>query len=760
MRRFAARTPTGSVLAAAIAVTMGLAGSCRTLPKGQIAAVSVPQGAMASARSEDALVPPVVRVGILPDVPRASIGADGGVILRPSDGSALPRPMARATFVGLATGGSPARFRVQVGSLTDPSAAAKLADRARQASGLEPSVRWSEQTRTHQVRVGEFATREEAQAVTQRLEQAGMLGGWVIEEEAVPGQGRIRLLETNEDLVSVDLTPARAGDFLSVDRVSYRGFLRVRPGENGTLTVVNVLNLEDYIKGVVPNELSPQVFPQIEALKAQAVAARTYVLRNMGLYQGKGYDICATPACQMYRGQSSEQPLSTQAVEETAGQVGAYGSGLINALYTSTCGGHTEDVENIFEGNGDPAPYLRGVACVPEQGAWTTIRTARAPVSLGEPERLGRDAALLVSLGVLEPRQYTRAALSGPASAEELRQWVGRLVGALHRQPCPGVPEALPRRGAFFRDLVSSLCWDERASRLLAPGDRDYLLQVEDRASLDDGERTAAALLVQEGILAPFADNTLRPEAPLLRADAVTMLAETAVRAGAPGLFSATLREARAGRLTVEREEDKPEELELDGNLRLFRLLDGKRMGASELHLISGEKVRFVLQDSRVSFLEAEQSRLGGTNDRSSRVYRWEVRMTPDDVARAVARYGAVGTVREVKPLRLGVSGRVVEAAIVGSEGELTLKGLQVRWGLGLRENLFVIDRERGPDGAVSRFIFTGKGWGHGVGLCQVGASGMAQQGATYEQILRHYYRGMHLRLSDPVIAIAATAGH
>jgi peptidoglycan hydrolase-like amidase len=747
MRRFAARTPAGSVLAASIAVTMGLAGSCRTLPKGQIAAVSMPSGAAASARPEDALLPPVVRVGILPDVPRASIGADGGLILRPSDGSALPRPMARATFTGVATGGSPARFRVQIGSLTDEAAAARLADRTRLAVGLSPSVAWSEQTRTHQVRVGEFATREEAQALVQRLEQAGVPGGWVIEEEAVPGLARIRLLETNEDLTSVDLTPARAGDFLSVDGVSYRGFLRVRPGDNGTITVVNVLNLEDYVRGVVPNELSPQVFPQVEALKAQAVAARTYVLRNMGLYGAKGYDICATPACQMYRGQSSEQPLSTQAVDETAGLVGSYGSGLINALYTSTCGGHTENVENIFEGNGDPAPYLRGVACVPEQGAWTTIRAAHPPVALGEPERVGRDAALLVALGVLDGRSHTRAALSGPATAEELRQWVARLVAALHRQPCAGTAAAaLPRRGAFFRDLVSSLCWDERASRLLAPGDRDYLLQVEDRASLGEEERTAAALLVQEGILAPFPDNSLRPEAPMLRADAVAILAETAVRAGAPGLVTATLREARAGRLTVEREEGKPEELDLDGNLRLFRALDGNRMGASELHLISGEKVRFVLTDGRVSFLEAEQSRLGGTNDRSSRVYRWEVRMTPDEVARAVARYGSVGTVREVK------------AAVVGSDGELKLKGLQVRWGLGLRENLFVIDRERGPDGAVSRFIFTGKGWGHGVGLCQVGASGMAQQGATYEQILRHYYRGIRLRLSESPAALTSTS--
>jgi stage II sporulation protein D len=297
MRRFAARTPTASVLAASIAVTMGLAGSCRTLPKGQTPSVSVPTTATKSARLEDTLVPPVVRVGILPDVPRVSIGADGGVFVHAADGSA--RPLARVTFLGQVTGGSAARFRVQVGSLVDESAARGLAERARRVSGLEPSVQWSDQTHTHQVRVGDFATRELAEALARHLQDGGMSGGWVIEEPAVPGVARVRLLETGEELESADLTAARAGDFLSADGISYRGFLRVRPGENGTLTVVNVLNLEDYVKGVVPNELSPQVFPQIEALKAQAVAARTYTLRNMGVYEARWYDICATPACQM-----------------------------------------------------------------------------------------------------------------------------------------------------------------------------------------------------------------------------------------------------------------------------------------------------------------------------------------------------------------------------------------------------------------------------------------------------------------------------
>ena len=112
-------------------------------------------------------------------------------------------------------------------------------------------------------------------------------------------------------------------------------------------------------------------------------------------------------------------------------------------------------------------------------------------------------------------------------------------------------------------------------------------------------------------------------------------------------------------------------------------------------------------------------------------------------MARTLARYGSVGRVRDIVPKRLGVSGRVVELGVVGSAGELELKGLKVRWGLGLRENLFVVHRDKGPRGDVERFVITGKGWGHGVGLCQVGAFGMAQAGSTFEEILRHYYTGV-----------------
>ena len=138
-------------------------------------------------------------------------------------------------------------------------------------------------------------------------------------------------------------------------------------------------------------------------------------------------------------------------------------------------------------------------------------------------------------------------------------------------------------------------------------------------------------------------------------------------------------------------------------------------------------------------------SRKGAAADRTSRYYRWEVRLTPEQVASAIARYGSVGRVTDLTPKKIGVSGRVVELVVQGDRGTLTLTGMKVRWGLGLRENLFVIDRERNRDGTVARFVFTGKGWGHGVGLCQVGAFGMAHAGSNFVEILRHYYTGVEI---------------
>ena len=82
---------------------------------------------------------------------------------------------------------------------------------------------------------------------------------------------------------------------------------------------------------------------------------------------------------------------------------------------------------------------------------------------------------------------------------------------------------------------------------------------------------------------------------------------------------------------------------------------------------------------------------------------------------------------------------------VVGTKGSSRIRGFDVRNLLDLRELLAVIEIQRDSAGDISAVVFAGKGWGHGVGLCQVGAYGMALRGASYEEILAHYYRGSSL---------------
>lgn len=94
--------------------------------------------------------------------------------------------------------------------------------------------------------------------------------------------------------------------------------------------------------------------------KAQAVAARTYAIANVGGYAKQGFDMVPTVWSQVYKGVSIETKMGTEAVHSTRGVIATYDGKPINALYTSTCGGRTENVENIFD---KPEPYLRGVDC-------------------------------------------------------------------------------------------------------------------------------------------------------------------------------------------------------------------------------------------------------------------------------------------------------------------------------------------------------------------------------------------------------------
>jgi stage II sporulation protein D len=132
--------------------------------------------------------------------------------------------------------------------------------------------------------------------------------------------------------------------------------MELRPSIGGGLTAVNVLGLDAYVQGVVPGEMPPSWHP--EALKVQAVAARSYALAtDVG---GAIFDQYADTRSQAYHGMSAEQPSTNAAVLATAGQVVLYQGQVATTYYFSTSGGRTENVENVFYGAA-PSPYLKSV---------------------------------------------------------------------------------------------------------------------------------------------------------------------------------------------------------------------------------------------------------------------------------------------------------------------------------------------------------------------------------------------------------------
>ena len=187
---------------------------------------------------------------------------------------------------------------------------------------------------------------------------------------------------------------------------------------------------------------------------------------------------------------------------------------------------------------------------------------------------------------------------------------------------------------------------------------------------------------------------------------------------------------------------------EVEADAWLFRSMGGASYAVDRLALIGGERITYHLNSrGRVDFLEAVPSERGASSDRFSSIAQWSQRFTREELERKLARSRVnVGTLTSIEPIAFSQSQRVTEVELTGDEGRARLRGRQIIGALGLRENLFVVDTEKDLSGGVVAFVFTGRGWGHGVGLCQTGAFGLAREGYTYTAILQKYYTGIKLQ--------------
>jgi stage II sporulation protein D len=466
-----------------------------------------------------------------------------------------------------------------------------------------------------------------------------------------------------------------AGAPLEIDTRGYRGAIEVFANTRRTLTVVNELPVEEYLRGVVPNELSPVTFGQVEALKAQAVAARTYIQRNLGQYKDEGYDVCASDACQVYLGAKTEDPLATQAVVETRGIVAAYDGKPINALYSSTCGGRTEDAENIFN---EKVPYLVSTNCEYKHPTPLPFATSRSvPDWKSGVLAVARvatfsDAARFMGLPDRgEPASKTDA----PALAAFVRQTFYPAVTAASDLAFLNEQGILPVAGS--------------------PPVDDLLFRLIDRKG---------AFEWQQGVLTSWDGTKMR--------------------------------------LLVN---GQPKEFALAPDALVYQRIGDDRLALTSGAWIGGELVDFRAENGTIAMLVYRINFANPAADRYSRLAIWQVHKTAAELD-AAFRPLAIGEFADLRVVERGPSERAVSTEITGTRGRRTVPALRLRTLLGLRDSLFSYDIERNARGAVLGAMFYGRGWGHGVGMCQVGAYGMAIDGATYDEILKKYYKGIELK--------------
>jgi len=535
------------------------------------------------------------------------------------------------------------------------------------------------------------------------------------------------------------IIPNSLQSYLSYKERDYRGIFILRSSPKG-IVLVNLLNLEDYLRSVVPSEMSPYSFNEMAAHKAQAVAARTYAIKNMGLKEDLGFDLYDTPRHQFYKGKNAEHPFSSEAVNSTRGEVALYNGRLIDALYTSSCGGRTEDVENIFRG--PTLPYLKSTKCDYEsQKEWVlnsqnTIR----PVYI-RGRNLSNEIATLISLEIIkkadDPIYYM-----GEISQEEVLSWTRNARSKTGKADVDF--ELYGERVNFhsFGDLIiAAFDWEEHIEIFSGESEREPL--VLDELAPGAAKNNSLGYLVQNNIF-PSQIEAPDLQKPLLRGEVIRCLYK-ALEHDNPLFYSGEFKSVEKDKIFVH-SEGRDKELKLSPETFLMNKQAGGSSFVDQAFLFSGEKIRWIEREGVMLFLEIDHSSQADVWDRNSAYRSWKVRRTREQMEKRINRYYPVGELVDIVPKVLGESRRTVELSIMGKDGSAVSRGLEIRKVLGLKDTLFIIEREKDETGNITQFVISGRGWGHGVGLCQVGAYGMAKAGSDYKEILKKYYHGIEIK--------------
>ena len=683
-----------------------------------------------------AIAEPKIRVGLLSDQATVAFPrtADGYYLATEKGPSILKRGFTASAPLANAS----VRYAVQASAISDLTSSQELVAKLKSDLNVRVDSVFDPASGTYKILVGDFETSEAATPLRSQLTERGYAKDpmTVRRPSDQPFEKKIEIVDDEGDRYTfttdtLDIFPV-SGETVTIDKKPYRTAARLFVNTRGLLNVVNVLNLEDYLLGVVPAEMGPTIYDEVEALKAQAVAARTYAVRNLGQYGSEGYDICPGPACQAYNGFSGEADLSSRAVKETTGLILTYNGEPIDALYTATCGGETSDVGTMFPGRNEP--YLKRAHCVE-----LDLLTIAGRADSGLLSELQVNARLFAALAGLPET-------SAAWSAREVSQATVaamRIAGVREMlQPLP----ASSRRGDVlaYLDTMMGLAPKERAVTL--PEDRKYFFPQ--TADPEQPPYLASAFLIKFGVNpAQFIDRVSLAQ-PMPREELYALL-------GAWIREHSVLRDSEgkifrlAGRGITLKQKGETSQFALPDGIPIFRRLGDRYQEYASVPIMLGDRATVIsAPDKRVVAMIVTANYDGAAFDRTSSFSNWTRSYRADELVPSINRRNPIQQLIDIRPLVIDASKRIAELEVTAEGGrKFVLRGLPVRWSLNVPDNLFVYDKTKDPDG-VDRYTFYGKGWGHGVGMCQVGAYGMAFRGWTFDRILKNFYTGVEITRS------------
>jgi hypothetical protein len=395
------------------------------------------------------------------------------------------------------------------------------------------------------------------------------------------------------------------------------------------------------------------------------------------------------------------------------------------------------------------------VPCYPEKVAFSRIQGRRLEPdwSLVDGSASGDVLAFALAAGIVSGEEAERGQFVRKVRDEEAAGWLGRAAAAAGTVLAEDRLAEIRAETAieFVRTFAEAFDWSGQRA-LLEPQDASAAARFRELQGLSGEDLVLALLALKAGIL-PGGLDPGWTSARLSRGNVLEMLVLWLRRQ--PGW------EPLVGRVIAVR----GTELELlQGKDRIrVPLAPGlvtlsSRKGASPrlrevLEVKSGDKVRLLREPAgAATYLALEEDPDGAAYDRLSPYSWWTRRITFADLSAAAARHAEMPGLRDARAAEVSANDRVVALELVGEKGRTRrVEGLAVRTLLGLPDLRADLAFERDSRSRLVAITATGRGWGHGVGLCQFGAFGMALQGATAEEILAHYYPGTELAALDSV---------